>query len=691
MVTFKAVIKTYFLFLVLVTIDAVAQPGSGDIYREYVWLPDMVREQEKFLRVGGRLDYKIAKNHMPPQSHIRGFLSLDAYIDIQDAVRAEVTLEMVQSHEDTKGLAIQINEGEWISIADIPTLPQPQSNYMLHTYPTNAVPLKDLREGRQNRFRMKVDTSQAWNWPQNIFYAVIFRIYYKQAKLIYPPAKIAGLKAKATLKQLQDLFLESLYPDSIDRVDYFAQLNDFNWEGDGRYEQWHGHTHRGKLRNHLGSSQTSPYDIKWNTEWIPDQNKPIAVRAQVRYKNGLLQMTKPIGGLSLARDYSIKLCRPYHQPENWVTRSDSFSARFALHTPATAVTAYQVAWRSWSPCYGRGVYINGRKIWDREEPCYGYGEHLITVANSDGLVYGENTISTGKTPLIDGKMVHGMEVQYPGIMVKVKSRNRTPGQVIIREGTYETRSHFIVETPNAIYYYDKAGGGFSRMLDADGIDWIDYKTEPWDTYPASAASAYRGIPNLVYGSDDSGAGHPGHDQCRSQLLNEQTILTQSTSGSWSWKWEFFADHARLTMLEVADGEAYWFLYEGIPGGKFAPFSQYFGTNSGGPYRATPDFFAGDKIFGQWQWCYFGHEDVDRVLYVTMLDKDEHSDTFSYLGNSEKGVKSTDGMVVFGFGRADGAKPLMKGPNTFLLGFKEGLIESKEDHDEMQHFIRSLKQ
>jgi hypothetical protein len=37
---------------------------------------------------------------------------------------------------------------------------------------------------------------------------------------------------------------------------------------------------------------------------------------------------------------------------------------------------------------------------------------------------GVNTLTTGKTPLIDGKMVHGMEVNWPGIMVLIQYEDK---------------------------------------------------------------------------------------------------------------------------------------------------------------------------------------------------------------------------------------------------------------------------
>lgn len=255
----------------------------------------------------------------------------------------------------------------------------------------------------------------------------------------------------------------------------------------------------------------------------------------------------------------------------------------------------------------------------------------------------------------------------------------TTDSIKITTTTYEGRDHFLITTPVAVYYYDRGGGGLSRMVDQDSRDWIAFKKEPWNQYPASAASAYRGIPNLVFGSDDSGAGHPGHDQCTSEQVNDNTIHTVSKSGKWQWTWQFFDDYAQLSIQKVDTAHPYWVLYEGTPGGEFAPGQQYFGTSKEGPDHRKPDYYAGDKIFDHWQWAYFGHREADRVLYLAQLHSDAYRDTFSFLGNSEAGIESEDGMVVFGFGRAEGAQPLMKGSNTFLIGFYEAPVLTKRAH------------
>jgi hypothetical protein len=273
-----------------------------------------------------------------------------------------------------------------------------------------------------------------------------------------------------------------------------------------------------------------------------------------------------------------------------------------------------------------------------------------------------------------------------GLVLNAQSRS---GNIQIIEGIYEGASQFIITTPSATYYYDQAGGGFSRMIDREGKDWISFRRDPWNEYPASAASAYRGLPNFVFGSGDSGAGHPGHEQCRSERIGENTIRTTSKSGKWQWKWTFFEDHARVEVLKTDPGHPYWFLYEGTPGGAFDPPRQYFGTNLGGPRSAQPDYYRGAKIFDHWRWACFGHKETNRVLFIAQQEADDLSDTFSYLGNSAEGIHSEDGMVVFGFGRAEGAQPLLKKPHTFYVGFLEFEGDVEGVHRKVKRRIRTL--
>ena len=251
--------------------------------------------------------------------------------------------------------------------------------------------------------------------------------------------------------------------------------------------------------------------------------------------------------------------------------------------------------------------------------------------------------------------------------------------VDISEGEYESRAQFIVQTKNATWYYDRKGGGFSRLIDRDGKDWISFNKEPLSKYPDSAAAGYRGIPNCVFRGPDKGAGHPGFNKCISVITGSNEIRTVSHSGNWAWTWTFTESSARFKMEKTDPNQAWWFLYEGTVGGQFKPTEQYWGTDSGGPHKQV--FGSKNQKFANWRWAYFGDERSARVLFVLQHQLDDLSDTLWHLGSSNNGsATAKDGMIVFGMGRAPAATPILKGSGiAFTIGLIEQSSSSKDDH------------
>lgn len=248
----------------------------------------------------------------------------------------------------------------------------------------------------------------------------------------------------------------------------------------------------------------------------------------------------------------------------------------------------------------------------------------------------------------------------------------------ITEALHEGRAQFRIETRAATYYYDRAGGGFARLLDRDGVDWISFKKDPLNGR-AAAGAGYRGIPNLVFGQDnpDAGAGHPGHDKCETTLIAADAIRTVSLSGRWAWTWRFTEEHAVLTIEQADPERPYWFLYEGTVGGRWSPRTSYFGTNRGGPRRETP--FGRSKLYDSWRWVYFGEQAASRVLLAGQVDIDDASETLWYMGNSTAELDAPDGMVVFGFGRGEHGAALRGAGRRFVLGFVEQAVPDDAAH------------
>ncbi len=263
--------------------------------------------------------------------------------------------------------------------------------------------------------------------------------------------------------------------------------------------------------------------------------------------------------------------------------------------------------------------------------------------------------------------------------------------VRIVEADYEGRAQFKVETPGATWFYDRAGGGFSRLIDADGRDWISFHNTALKGAPAGAAAGFRGLPNLVFGKDnpDAGAGHPGFDRCESVVVGTDTIRTVSKSGHWAWTWRFERDGARLTVEQVDGDRPWWFLYEGPIAGRWAPHQHYWGTDLGGPRHEAPDHAKKSDIAGQWRWVYFGDRVVPRVLFIAHVGGDEVEDVFSYMGSTPEGLAAPDGMVVFGFGRT-GSRPQMKGAGAqFVVGFAGEAVGDAAAHGRLAARMTAL--
>lgn len=72
--------------------------------------------------------------------------------------------------------------------------------------------------------------------------------------------------------------------------------------------------------------------------------------------------------------------------------------------------------------------------------------------------------------------------------------------------------------------------------------------------------------------------------------------------------------------------------------------------------------------------------------MAQVKKDKQLDMTSYLGNTNKGVESENGMTVFGFGRGKNTEALMTGPSKFIIGIYPQAIKDKSDYKKLSQII-----
>jgi len=410
------------ILLVVMGCEAVGRcaPAPGDVFREYLWWNEK-GDAGGSLRVGGRQGDEYPDRGWA-HDYINAPVVLPQEFDLEHATRAEVVVEKILCHDGTRGLAIEVNGNAWIPIPEAEAIPFPKWDYQHHIYPAVPIPLSFLKSGPGNQFRMRVSPESSWKWPQNLIYGVHFRVYYDPAQKPHPSGRIISLESGAKLGRSVPLRVEASSPaDEIRQVDYLGHYEDVNYEGDGLYTQWHYHFFHGKIANHIGSTRQAPWQVTWDTSWVPDQRQPMAIAARITDSSGMILITPAVTGLTFERDgFSVELCKPYDIPPKWVTRAGEKTEHFDITGDLKRAVAAQLVWSSWSPGYMQGVSVNGAKVFDSEGPRYQYYFHRVPVSRMDVFQAGVNTLTTGKTPLIDGNMVHGMEVNWPGIMVLIQ-------------------------------------------------------------------------------------------------------------------------------------------------------------------------------------------------------------------------------------------------------------------------------
>ncbi len=270
------------------------------------------------------------------------------------------------------------------------------------------------------------------------------------------------------------------------------------------------------------------------------------------------------------------------------------------------------------------------------------------------VVYNAQTRATGKMVILASGTTKKRSARYFHIYFSTVDSDSpiTPRAIPLVKVTDqvfdEDQYTYKISTSSGEYFYQKAAGGFSSLVDADGKDWISYHPT------GGAAGNYRGIPNLVF---PEGHFHPGITSSTSTLVSvgpvKATIDSITADALWKVRWEFYPTTATMTVL--AAPKAYWFLYEGTPGGVLEP-NRDFSVRSNGNSALLSTSWSGDLIADEW--VYFADPTLERSLFLAKHEDDSAFDSYRPM----EGV-----MTVFGFGRNNLSSSIDQIPAHFTIG------------------------
>ncbi len=624
-----------------------AAPHPGDVYREFTYQKKFSELDPGSTRPG--IDDR-RKNIMGPR-----MLDLPSLNGVR---RAEISVEYWGGHIGTSQQKFRVNGAEWLNVQQLQNTahkPECYHRTILGRADTE-IPISQLKEGMNEfRFTAGPQLCNSFDWGFYWIYSFTVRLYYDNS-VAHGSAELLLPNAGGEIGE-NPVLAANVREDgaTITAVDFIGNYRDFNWEGDGVFRQWHYITERGAITHHIGTATRAPYAVRWDTNWIPDQDEPIELAARVTDSTGRISITPAVKVNFRRRGRSVKMYTSPDVPISFAVRvGRRKECSFTVDGDLSKARAARLLLSTWSAAHDGEMGLNGSKLVDRIGLVHNYSFDTIPVPVRLVKPGANKYYVTSKTE------EHAPEINWPGPVLLVEYvsdvlASAAGGPVTAEEvPDFEGQASFRIRTPVATYVYQKEGAAFASIKDNAGVEWIGY-------HPGNrSAGEFRGMPNL--GKDFGHPGNHGEAAAVTRLMSiapdHVQIVSERRDGKWACRWDIYSTHATMTLLK--NEKPYWVLYEGTPAGKLNLAAVYFVLSNGRRYSLASKWSdAGETA----AWAYFGDPGSKNVLFL--VNHQRQSAPWQYW--------PMDGnMTVFGFGRELSCcgMYLTEAPARYTIGIAE---------------------
>jgi hypothetical protein len=349
--------------------------------------------------------------------------------DLSGATRAEALIDRWSGHAGTSGKGIRFNGGPWLSVPE-PTTMAPGTHAELYLYQDNPiiqVPLDHLTEG-VNTVEATCTTIGDRPWGQWGLYSIILRVYYDPYAMPHATGRIELPSDGESLTDNPVVRVAVGNPQHFCRADVLAFHQAYDVDGDGLYRDWVRCFHQpargsaANLRCHVGTTEAPPFQLTWDTRWVPDQSPgQVSLIARVQDAGGTWFVTDRVAGLSLAREgCSVRMYTASDVPDNFTVRvGREKQCRIVIpeSEDLSRAEAAVLHLRTWHGDAGphHPFRLND---WSRElegiNHHYSYNVHPVPVGV---LQNGDNVFSVSSDT-----EHHGVEVLWPGPALMIRYR-----------------------------------------------------------------------------------------------------------------------------------------------------------------------------------------------------------------------------------------------------------------------------
>ncbi len=344
-----------FVLAVLLPNNLFADPQPGDIFKVYNAYVPAGENRPRIVVADPNCNTPYCKGKTTP-------VVKEVVLDINDATRAELVIEQWGGHIGSANKSIKINDNRWLALP-VPKTPTAAECYFYNLNGVSTeIPLSYLKNGINSFYfttrpgQCKAEGYPGWFWV----YSVRFIIYYNPSKP-HPNGTITSPASGESIGDKQQISISVDSPNSVSKVELVGYYEDFDWEGNGVYRQWHCRYYYDKVMNIIGQSNESPYSVIWDTSTLPDQ-KDMKIAAMITDSDGMSYMTEAVENLSFDRSHSIKMYKPSDVPQMFCGARNKQCLIAVSDDPAKA----KKAWLYFSTWSGSGddreVYLNNNKL-----------------------------------------------------------------------------------------------------------------------------------------------------------------------------------------------------------------------------------------------------------------------------------------------------------------------------------------
>lgn len=274
-------------------------PQPGDVYREFC----SFQAGESWRVSNPQVANPRARTYLPNPVHSFSIPSL------KGAYRAEAMIERWTGHRHTEDPRIRFNESPWLDVpAPLETIIKSDAPVMFsQDNPIFDIPLEYLREG-ENTFEGISGHRDPDGWGHWGIYSLMVRVYYEPEEAIHPFGRITTPVAGDSITENPKIEIEADSHNGISRIQVLAYYDGYDVSGNGIWKDWHGFWHQANrsevadLREHVGTLLRRPYELTWDTRWVPDQEPgTVKLVARIQDSRGAWIITDVVDNLSLVR------------------------------------------------------------------------------------------------------------------------------------------------------------------------------------------------------------------------------------------------------------------------------------------------------------------------------------------------------------------------------------------------------